>query len=208
MKIVYFRLRVIRVLCTCTYTRAHACHKMEPVGSNGSVCTVRPMIASDLSAVSIILRDAWGDRLPETESRFQSVLDEMGAKSHFPSVATLTTRGGARPSNDPSDPSSPREGTEIAGVCVCEIQTKLTGEKHGHIHTMAVHERHRGMGVGTTMVKRCVEFAKARGATCIRVCPWNDSVAKFYEKCGFEEIKWKGTQRVIRFLRDTRNTKI
>lgn len=138
--------------------------------------SVRPAVPSDLSRLRVILFDAWQEELPETEERFAEILSETRSRGHHVIVAA-----------EESDRAP-------LGVCICEIQTKLSGARKAHVQSLAVDTAHRGRGVGTALLDECLRVATRANCKRLCVCPMDDKVEQFYRGFGFAERRWSGSQ--------------
>lgn len=67
-------------------------------------------------------------------------------------------------------------------------QADLAEGEYSVIHSLAVAVEHYGEGIGTEMVRFCIDMAKREGYKAVRldIVPENIPARKLYEKAGFE----------------------
>lgn len=78
---------------------------------------------------------------------------------------------------------------KVAGFIICGVED--TGEEiYGHICSLAVSTRHRGMGIGTALVQRAEYQVMLSGATAMQleVRISNQAAQQFYQKRGYEPV--------------------
>lgn len=80
-----------------------------------------------------------------------------------------------------------KDDGEILGSTTLLIERKFVhnGGKVGHIEDVATKKEYEGMGIGSALVNRAVEFAKAN--ECYKVIlDCSEKNTQFYEKLGFK----------------------
>lgn len=75
------------------------------------------------------------------------------------------------------------DGMLIAGADGC-----MTAFKIFYVSTVYVDERHRGKGIGKTLMQHIEERAKVLGANMIRLDTFDWQGAEFYVKLGYEQV--------------------
>ena len=76
-------------------------------------------------------------------------------------------------------------GDELVGVFVITKELDVAEFKN-----LAVHEKHRGKGIGKQLIQHAIEHAKNKNATSVRVGTGNSSHLQIalYQKCGFKIV--------------------
>ena len=76
-------------------------------------------------------------------------------------------------------------GDELVGVFVITKELDVAEFKN-----LAVHEKHRGKGIGKQLIQHAIEHAKNKNATSVRVGTGNSSYQQLalYQKCGFKIV--------------------
>lgn len=74
------------------------------------------------------------------------------------------------------------EGGELRGVCALRILWEDLGE----IRSLAVRDRYQRRGIGTKLIKRCLNEAKALGIQRVFALTYQPG---FFKKAGFREIE-------------------
>ena len=84
----------------------------------------------------------------------------------------------------------------VLGYCFCiykqyENDSVLTNIKTLYIDDLCVDENHRGKHIGKSLYDAAVNLAKDNGCYNLTLNVWsfNESAAKFYEKCGLKPQK-------------------
>lgn len=104
-----------------------------------------------------------------------------------------------------------------AAILVAEINGQLVGlgevylredspnplkvqHSYGHLQSMIVTQAYRGRGIGSRILKAVEQWAKARGATEIRLDTWEfrEGPLEFYEKYGYRTLR----RMLVRKLQD------
>ena len=76
----------------------------------------------------------------------------------------------------------------IVGVCTSDLQTKLRrAKKQCFIEDLIVDQNYRNIGVGTSLLKNVIEFAKQQDCEVVKLSSFisNVNAHKLYEKNGF-----------------------
>jgi ribosomal protein S18 acetylase RimI-like enzyme len=73
---------------------------------------------------------------------------------------------------------------ELAG----EVRMRETWNKFAYLDDFVVEPKYRGQGVGRALVRRCIDWAKAKGfpGISLETQDINVPACKLYESCGFE----------------------
>lgn len=94
-------------------------------------------------------------------------------------------------------------GNEPVGFVACDTNwiSLFDDREVGEIHELFVHPNWRGMGIGKTLLKESIEYAKSKGKDLIEL--WvgvtNNIAKRFYEKNGFvEQGMWGKWIRMIK----------
>ena len=77
---------------------------------------------------------------------------------------------------------------KIVGVCTSDLQTKLRrAKKQCFIEDLIVDQNYRNIGVGTSLLKNVIEFAKQQDCEVVKLSSFisNVNAHKLYEKNGF-----------------------
>jgi len=74
------------------------------------------------------------------------------------------------------------EGGTIIGCCALEVYSQRLAE----VRSLAVAKEHQGKGIGTALIERCLEEAKARGVYEVLTIT---SALPLFEKHGFGTFK-------------------
>lgn len=147
--------------------------------------TIRPYVGSDLESVIAILRDLFSSELKlydrtraphEIGADYVANLQEEAEKSK--GVMLVAETDGA-----------------VVGYCTLHTHRDTLGDTdeifytYAHIGDVSVLERYRNLGIGTLLIERCEEIARAAGIKWLRlnVLAANTGGRKFYAARGFED---------------------
>jgi RimJ/RimL family protein N-acetyltransferase len=104
--------------------------------------------------------------------------------------------GAELPLDEERDRSTFHASIERGTLFVAELDGEIVGmiglnpERYGVVDLgMQVVDGHRGQGIGSTLLERGIEWARASGAHKMALQHWphNDSARALYEKYGFEQ---------------------
>ncbi len=78
----------------------------------------------------------------------------------------------------------------LATATIYYINVALRGTPYGLLEGLVVHETHRGKGIGTMFIKKCIEIARDKKCYKLIFTSGDDRshIHHFYEKLGFK--KW------------------
>ncbi len=81
-------------------------------------------------------------------------------------------------------------GNVLATATIYYINVALRGTPYGLLEGLVVHETHRGKGIGTMFIKKCIEIARDNKCYKLIFTSGDDrsQIHHFYEKLGF--VKW------------------
>lgn len=147
--------------------------------------TIRPYVESDLESVITILRDLFASELKlydrtraphEIAADYVANLREEAEKSK--GVMLVAETDGA-----------------VVGYCTLHTHRDTFGDtdeifyEYAHIGDLSVREHCRSLGVGTRLIERCEEIARAAGIKWLRlnVLAANKGARRLYAARGFEE---------------------
>jgi len=77
---------------------------------------------------------------------------------------------------------------ELIGMVICYVRPTLSSGNMMTVEELVIDQRHRRRGLGSILVKYCVDYAKARKLDCVEVaCSLvKTELHEFYERVGFK----------------------
>ena len=120
-------------------------------------------------------------QISENREHFISILDGINRYPNIYHVLVATIKSGNTINNDTISEI-------VVGTASILIEQKFihNGGYVGHIEDVSVHKKYEGKGIGSKLIKKCVDIAKE--CKCYKVILDCDiSKEKFYEKSGFKQ---------------------